>query len=79
MGLMQSHLCVSLDMLPPEVWAELQAETFTVQRNSKEEDGPKAGEPACTEEDGWIVCGDVIRWPTTSSIFTIRSFVKRLF
>ena len=57
MGLMQSHLCVSLDMLPPEVWAELQAETFTVQRNSKEEDGPKAGEPACTEEDGWIVCG----------------------
>ena len=55
MGLVQSNLCVSLAMLPPAVWAELQAETFTVQRNSKEEDGPKAGQPGCVEEDGWRI------------------------
>ena len=55
MGLVQSNLCVSLAMLPPAVWAELQAETFTVQRNSKEEDGPKAGQPGCVEEEGWRI------------------------
>lgn len=55
MGLVQSQLCVNLAMLPPEVWAELQAEDFTVQRNSKEPGGPKTGDPGCAEETGWRI------------------------
>ena len=45
MALMQSHICVNLAML--ESWGELQAEDFTVQRNSKE--------PGPTEESGWRI------------------------
>ena len=55
MSLIQSQTCVNLAMLPPEVWAELQAEDFTVQRNSKEPGGPKTGQPGCTEETGWRI------------------------
>ena len=55
MGLVQSQNCVNLTMLAPEVWAELQAEDFTVQRNSKEPGGPKTGEPGCKEESGWRI------------------------
>ena len=57
MGVVQSQLCVNLTMLPPDVWAELQAEDFTVQRNSKEPGGPKTGEPGCAEESGWRIQG----------------------
>lgn len=55
MGVVQSQHCVNLAMLPPEVWAELQAEDFTVQRNSKEPGGPKTGEPGCEEQTGWRI------------------------
>jgi hypothetical protein len=55
MPLVQSQICVNLAMLPAEVWAELQAEDFTVQRNSKEPGGPKAGEPGSIEESGWRI------------------------
>ena len=55
MGLVQSNACVNLAMLPPEVWEELQNEDFTVQRNSKEEGGPKAGQRGCAEESGWRI------------------------
>jgi len=55
MGLVQSQMCVNLAMLPPDVWAELQAEDMTVQRNSKESGGPKTGEPGCTQESGWRI------------------------
>lgn len=55
MGVTQSQMCVNLAMLPPEVWAQLQAEDFTVQRNSKEPGGPKAGEPGCAQESGWRI------------------------
>jgi hypothetical protein len=41
-------------MLPPNVWAELQAEDFTVQRNSKN-GGPRSGEPGAPEEEGWRI------------------------
>jgi hypothetical protein len=49
-----SRICVHLAMLPPRVWAELQAEDFTVQRNSKN-GGPKSGEPGAPEEKGWRI------------------------
>ena len=55
MGLVQSKICINLAMLDPEVWAELQAEDFTVQRNSKEPGGPKTGEHGCAEESGWRI------------------------
>ena len=55
MGAVQSHGCVHLAMLQPDVWAGLQAEDMTVQRNSKEEGGPKAGDHGCTEESGWRI------------------------
>jgi hypothetical protein len=55
MGVVQSQMCVNLAMLPPDVWAQLQAEDFTVQRNSKEPGGPKTGEPGCAEETGWRI------------------------
>ena len=55
MGVVQSKQCVNLAMLPPDVWAELQAEDFTVQRNSKEPGGPKAGESGSKEEAGWRI------------------------
>jgi hypothetical protein len=55
MGLVQSHMCIHLAMLPPHVWAELQAEDFTVQRNPKEPDGPKPGEAGAKEETGWRI------------------------
>ena len=50
MGVIQSQHCVNLAMLPPDVWAQLQAEDFTVQRKSKE-----SGEPGCTQESGWRI------------------------
>lgn len=46
-------MCVHLAML--ESWEQLQAEDFTVQRNSKEAGGPKAGEPGSKEESGWRI------------------------
>lgn len=49
-----SRICVHLGMLPPNVWAEIQAEDFTVQRNSKD-GGPRAGEPGALEEKGWRI------------------------
>lgn len=55
MGLVESHMCVNLAMLPSDVWAQLQAEDFTVQRNSKQPGGPKTGEPGCAEETGWRI------------------------
>ena len=55
MGAVQSHGCVHLAMLPAEVWEQLQNEDFTVQRNSKEEGGPKAGDTGCKEESGWRI------------------------
>ena len=55
MGIIKSNICVNLAMLPPLIWAELQAEAFTVQRNSKEPGGPKAGEPGCLEQTGWRI------------------------
>jgi hypothetical protein len=55
MGLVQSQVCVNLAMLPPDVWAQVQAEDFTVQRNSKESGGPKTGDPGCAEETGWCI------------------------
>lgn len=55
MGIVQSQICVNLAMLPPDIWAELQAEDFTVQRNSKEDGGPKTGDPGCKEETGWRI------------------------
>ena len=53
MGQVQGHVCVHLAQL--ESWEELQAEDFTVQRNSHEPGGPKAGEPGSTEESGWRI------------------------
>ena len=50
MALIHSQNCVNLAMLPPDVWAELQAEDFTVQRSSKE-----PGESCCLEESGWRI------------------------
>jgi len=50
MSVVQSQQCVNLAMLPPDVWAELQAEDFTVQRNSRE-----AGESRYSEESGWRI------------------------
>ena len=49
-----SRICIHLGMLPPDVWEELQAESFTVQRNSKN-GGPKSGEPGSPEEKGWRI------------------------
>jgi len=55
MGAVQSQYCVHLAMLPPDVWAQLQEEDFTVQRNSKDPGGPKTGEFGCMEETGWRI------------------------
>ena len=55
MGAIQSQYCVHLAMLPPDIWAELQAEDFTVQRNSKDAAGPKTGDFGCMEETGWRI------------------------
>jgi hypothetical protein len=49
MGIVESNMCVNLAMLPTEVWEQLQAEDFTVQRNSKKSGGAKA------EESGWRI------------------------
>jgi len=55
MGLVQSQNCVNLSILPAEVWAELQTEYFTVQRNSNEEGWPKDGQTGYIEEKGWRI------------------------
>jgi len=55
MGTVQSKTCVHLAMLHPHVWKGLQEEDFTVQRNSKEDGGPKTGMPGCAEESGWRI------------------------
>ena len=58
MGGVQSTLCVDLTKLPTEVWEQLRAEEFTVQRSPK---NPEAGQVCgpcpggATEEDGWRI------------------------
>jgi hypothetical protein len=55
MGIVQSQVCVDLSILPAEVWEELQAEEFTVQRTPKNPGDPSLGESGVPEEAGWRI------------------------
>lgn len=55
MGNVNSSNCVNLKKLHPDIWAEIQAEHFTVERNLKYSDDSNTGYIAAKQEDGWRI------------------------